>query len=206
MAPESGCLLIQFAREPVAGAVKTRMIPHLSAQAACDLHSELVLWTTRSLLNANLGPVQLAVAGDATHPVFECCQQLGVARLSQQRGADLGERMYNALADGLAEFEKVLLVGSDCPAIDRKYLVQAVAGLEQSDIVLGPASDGGYVLIGARRVSARLFAGVAWGGAAVFDETTRRLRQLAWSWSELPVLPDIDRPEDLAVWAALRGS
>ncbi|MCB1709492.1 MAG: TIGR04282 family arsenosugar biosynthesis glycosyltransferase, partial [Halioglobus sp.] len=151
-ADRDGCLLIQFAREPVAGAVKTRMIPQLTPQQACDLHSELVLWTAGRLAAARLGRVELAVAGDRGHALFQRCLGLGVAGLSAQRGADLGERMHNALLDGLTRFERVLLVGSDCPGIDRAYLVQALAALEQAEVVLGRAEDGGYVLIGARRV------------------------------------------------------
>ena len=204
MAAEPGdCLLIQFAREPIAGAVKTRMIPHLNPQEACALHCELVLWAARTLLAADLGPVELAVAGSAQHPLFQRCSALGVAGVSAQQGADLGERMYNALVSGLGRFERVVLIGSDCPGIDRDYLVQAFAALERADIVLGPALDGGYVLIGARRVPPQMFSGISWGTASVFAETTDSLRRLGLDWAELTPLADIDRPEDLAIWAAL---
>jgi rSAM/selenodomain-associated transferase 1 len=196
------CLIIQFAREPVVGAVKTRMIPHLSPEEACALHSELVLRTAATLVGAALGPVELWVAGDDQHTLFERCRCLGVACLQGQQGRDLGERMYRALADGLDRFERVLLVGSDCPGMDRDYLARAVAALDRADVVLGPAMDGGYVLIGARRVEAEVFEGVAWGTSAVFAETTQRLRGLGLRWAELPPLRDIDRPEDLALWAA----
>lgn len=203
-ADRDGCLLIQFAREPVAGAVKTRMIPQLTPQQACDLHSELVLWTAGRLAAARLGRVELAVAGDRGHALFQRCLGLGVAGLSAQRGADLGERMHNALLDGLTRFERVLLVGSDCPGIDRAYLVQALAALEQAEVVLGRAEDGGYVLIGARRVCRAMFEGIPWGSAGVLAATTGRLRQLGLDWVELPALADIDRPGDLPNWVALR--
>lgn len=207
MAPESaGCLFIQFAREPVAGVVKTRMIPHLTPEGACALHRELVEWTARTLVTAGLGPVELAVAGDLGHPLFERCLELGVSGLTRQRGADLGERMYNALWDGLERFERVVLVGSDCPGIDRDYLRQAREALDRVDAVLGPAADGGYVLIGAGRVSLEMFEGIAWGSASVLADTTWRLRRLGLSWSELPELSDIDRPGDLALWEALRDA
>ena len=206
-APQSGgCLFIQFAREPVVGSVKTRMIPHLSPQQACDLHRELVLWTATTLVGARLGPVEMAVAGEEGDALFEACRGLGVAALVRQRGADLGERMYNALAAGLARFERVVLVGSDCPAIDAAYLGQALAALEGAEVVLGPAADGGYVLIGARRVSPAMFRGIAWGTAVVFAETTRRLDQLRLSRAELTPLVDIDRPADLPAWIALRDA
>jgi glycosyltransferase A (GT-A) superfamily protein (DUF2064 family) len=78
--------------------------------------------------------------------------------------------------------------------------------LEQDDIVLGPAADGGYTLVGARRVPWEMFEGISWGTAAVFAETALHLRRLGVTWTELPVLNDIDRPEDLPAWAALRAA
>ncbi|MBP6724042.1 MAG: TIGR04282 family arsenosugar biosynthesis glycosyltransferase [Halioglobus sp.] len=200
------CLFIQFAREPVAGAVKTRMIPYLSPREACALHSELVLWTAATLVAARLGRVELAVAGAVGHSLFQDCLGLGVASLTLQRGADLGARMYNALVAGLDRFERVVLVGSDCPSIDRDYLNQALAALYQDDIVLGPAADGGYTLVGARRVPREMFEGISWGTAAVYAETTLRLQRSGVAWSALPVLNDIDRPGDLPAWMALRAT
>jgi len=200
------CLFIQFAREPVAGAVKTRMIPHLSPPEACALHSELVLWTAATLVAARVGRVELAVAGALGHSLFQDCLDLGVAGLTLQRGADLGARMYNALVAGLDRFERVVLVGSDCPSIDGDYLRQALLALDQDDIVLGPAADGGYTLVGARRVPREMFEGISWGTAAVFNETTLRLQRSGVAWSALPVLHDIDRPGDLPVWTALRAT
>jgi rSAM/selenodomain-associated transferase 1 len=198
------CLLLQFAREPVVGAVKTRMMPHLSAAEACDLHCELVLWTTVSLLDAGLGPVEMVVAGAAEHPLFMRCRHQGLAGIGRQRGDDLGERMYHALADGLLRCERVILVGSDCPGIDRQYLHRAVRALDSAEVVLGPALDGGYVMVGARRINKGVFEGIVWGSDTVMASTRERLRQLAVNWTELPPLTDIDRPEDLPVWQALR--
>ena len=80
------CLLLQFAREPVVGAVKTRMMPHLSAAEACDLHCELVLWTTVSLLDAGLGPVEMVVAGAAEHSLFVRCRYRVWRELAAVRG------------------------------------------------------------------------------------------------------------------------
>ena len=102
MLPEAnGILLLQFAKWPVLGEVKTRMIPHLSPQQAVDLHCELVLRTTRTLVESQLGPVHLAVAGDTSHPLFAACRDLGVSRVTRQSGIGVGERMYRALRTGL---------------------------------------------------------------------------------------------------------
>jgi hypothetical protein len=91
-----------------------------------------------------------------------------------------------------------VLVGTDCPALTADYLAQAFALLDGgADAVVGPAEDGGYILIGLRRTDKRLFDGVAWGTASVLDETRARLAALGWSWQELETLWDVDRPEDL---------
>ena len=198
------CLLLQFAREPVVGAVKTRMMPHLSASEACDLHSELVWWTACTLLDAELGPVELLVAGAPENPLFVRCRERGLAGVGRQSEGDLGERMYRALVDGLLRFERVILVGSDCPGITVEYLAQAVKALDEADVVLGPALDGGYVLVGATVVQQEMFEGIAWGSDTVLASTRERLQELAATWSELSPLADIDRPEDLPLWLAIK--
>ncbi len=197
-------LLIQFTRSPQAGQVKTRLIPQLGAAGACDLHCELTLWTCRQLLASGLGPVELYVTGDLTHPLFARCQVEGVARVRAQRGDDLGQRMFDALRTGLASHTSVILVGSDCPDIDPAYLRQAVAALDKAAVVLGPATDGGYVLIGARHIHERVFRGIPWGGNQVFRQTVAALAEAGLEWVSLPPLTDIDRPADLPLWEALK--
>ena len=199
-APRVSALVIQFAREPVEGAVKTRLIGRLGARGACDLHCQLVRWTCNTLLEAALADVELAVTGATDHPLFAACLAQGARAIRRQRGADLGERMYHALAAGLARYERVLLEGSDCPAIDAAYLHRALQVLDDVPVVLGPALDGGYVLIGVRSVDPALFAGIAWGQPTVYAETVARLRRLGVDWTALPALPDIDRPADLVHW------
>ncbi len=198
-------LFIQFAREPMPGKVKTRMQPQLSPGQACELHCDLLLWACGALCAAKLADVELWVAGDIHHPIFERCTEMGVGQLREQRGADLGERMYYAITDGLKRYRKVILVGSDCPAIDTQYLRSALVALERNPLVLGPATDGGYVLIGATRIDAGLFRGVAWGQAGVFAQTVRRAAVHGESWSQLETLPDIDRPQDIPLWQAIVG-
>lgn len=202
-AESAATLLIQFAREPVAGQVKTRMIPALGEDEACELHCELVRWTTHCLLASGIGSVRLAVTGDTQHPLFLDCLASGVDDVLPQQGADLGERMFTAIRDALESYQRVILVGSDCPGLDAGYLEQAVTALDTSPLVLGPAQDGGYVLIGARHISQALFKGVEWGTDQVFQQTVARLAGLGWDWRELPLRSDIDRPEDLPQWHAL---
>ncbi|QFU76229.1 glycosyltransferase [Halioglobus maricola] len=198
-------LLIQFAKEPVPGQVKTRMLPALSPEQAVHLHCDLVHWTAQVLTGAGVGAVELAVAGSTRSPLFEQCRTLGVEAIRPQRGSGLGHRMCNALEEGLSRYAKVILVGSDCPQIDSAYLEQAAALLDANDVVLGPAEDGGYVLIGVTDLDWRWFDGVHWGTDTVYADTVTRLEATETSWSALPVLQDIDRPEDLRLWRTIAG-
>lgn len=198
-------LIIQFAKMPIAGQVKTRMLGSLNAIQACELHCDLMLWTCRTLTASNLADVELWVSGGGEHATIITCQNLGVAAVRTQSGSDLGERMFHAISDGLLRYRKLVLVGSDCPAIDERYLTDALKALDDESLVLGPANDGGYVLIGATHIDASLFQGVSWGSDAVLDETRERLDASGRGWCELNSLPDIDRPEDLPLWEAIKN-
>jgi len=204
MGPDPATLIIQFARSPEPGGVKTRMLPVLSPERACQLHCDLVLWTCRTLVRSGVGRVLLAVAGERAHPVFDQCRELGVAGVEQQVGADLGERMCHAIEMGLRTYSTVLLVGSDCPEIDSDYLLQAREALVDTPVVLGPAEDGGYVLIGMRVLEPRLFADISWGSPHVLAQTRERLGEVGLDWQDLEPLADIDRPEDLQTWESLK--
>jgi uncharacterized protein len=204
--PSEETLLIQFARSPDPGRVKTRMMPTLTANQACELHENLMLWTCRQLCTSGVGPVELWLSGDAGHSIVRQCCDLGVHTLRQQSGGDLGQRMHGALGDGLSRYRQVLLVGSDCPGIDASYLSLACRSLESHAVVLGPAVDGGYVLIGARGDCPGVFEGISWGQDKVYEQTVLALESRNLSWSALPVLADIDRPEDLEIWRAAVGS
>lgn len=208
MAAVSRALFIQFAREPVPGRVKTRMLAALDPVQACELHRELVLWTAGRLVGSGLAPVELCVTGDPGSPLFQECRALGVRAVLPQRGVDLGERMYRALEEGLRRADKVVLVGSDCPAIDARYLQGALDALDGGPVVLGPASDGGYVLIGVTALKRRWFEDVSWGGGEVYARTRERLEETGAHWQALEPLQDIDRPEDLPHWRDIsaRGS
>jgi len=197
-AAEAGCRVIVFARAPEPGKVKTRLIPALSAAGAAELHRRLVRHTLGAATGARLGPVELWCAPDAGDPFFrECERRLGVS-LSAQGEGDLGARMQRAFESALARARRAILVGSDIPALSAQYLRDADQALVRgNEVVLGPAEDGGYVLIGLSRCDPELFRDIPWGGPEVMAETRRRIASLAWRSSELPVLWDVDRPEDL---------
>jgi hypothetical protein len=188
--------VLVFARAPVAGSVKRRLVPRLGAWRAARLHLRLTRQTLATAAAAGCGPVELYLT--RRHALF--------AASKVQGGADLGERMYRALSSALRRHRGAILVGADCPALRPEDLRRAARMLAGgSDAVLGSAEDGGYVLIGARRVSPRLFEGIEWGASGVFGATADRLNQLGYRWRVLRPLWDVDRPGDLDRLGSLRS-
>lgn len=195
---ESGTRIAIFAKAPEPGEVKTRLISSLGAYGAAALYRELVLRAIRTAVQADIGAVQLWCAGDPRHPFFVgCVTQFGVQAVAQQ-GGDLGERMHRALEALLCDSGRALIIGCDIPAMTADYLRAADAALRRgADAVIGPAEDGGYVLIGLSRAEAALFRDIGWGGPQVLAVTRSRLAQAGLRHCELPLLWDVDRPEDL---------
>jgi rSAM/selenodomain-associated transferase 1 len=187
-----------LARAPQPGEAKTRLIPALGKAGAAELHRRLVVHCLRAAADARIGPVELWCAPDTSDPFFRECQRtLGVS-LHAQGGGDLGARMRYAFESALARSRHAVLVGSDIPALSVQYLRDADRALARGDeIVIGPTEDGGYALIGLSRCDPELFRDIPWGGPEVLPETRRRIAALSWRSSELSVLWDVDRPEDL---------
>src|SRR6266581_8124450 len=192
------CRVMVFARAPTPGEAKTRLIPALGEAGAAALHRRLVMHSLRAATDAQFGPVELWCAPDIGDPFFlECERRLG-ASLHPQGEGDLSARMQRAFESALARSRRAILVGSDIPVLSARYLRDADQALGRGDeIVIGPAEDGGYVLIGLSRCDPELFRDIPWGGSEVLTQTRRRLAALSWRSSELPVLWDVDRPEDL---------
>lgn len=193
-------LVMQFAKWPEAGRVKTRLMPALGEQGALQAHITLSLAVLDQLSASNCEvrfywDREVASVPDAALPVIERIEALGLKQ-GVQRGRVLGERIEAALAEGLAECRKALVVGSDCPSVDADYIHQALRALEQADVVLGPSDDGGYVLIGARSHLAGMLAGVSWGTDRALAETLARLAAVGLSCAQLPPRWDVDEPED----------
>lgn len=183
-----------FARAPVAGQAKTRLIPLLGADGAAALQrrlTERTLATARAVPNARL---TLWVAGDTAHPfVDEAARRFGAA-IAAQHGADLGARMNHAFE---AAGAPLLLIGTDCPQLSSDDLTSAAAALRTHDVVLQPATDGGYVLIGLARPQPPLFESIDWGGPQVLRQTRSRIDALGLRCALLPERDDLDTPADL---------
>jgi rSAM/selenodomain-associated transferase 2/rSAM/selenodomain-associated transferase 1 len=191
--------LIVFARFPEPGRTKTRLIPALGPERAAQLQAALTRHT-------------LAVAG---HLCADRSRRLEVRftggdvdQMSQlygrehdcvpQQGADLGERLKDAAAAAFrAGAKQVVLIGTDCPGLDAERLQAAFQALQRSDVVLGPAFDGGYYLIGLSGHRPELFAGIDWGTEHVLRQTLAKIRAARCRVHLLPMLADVDHPEDL---------
>jgi len=190
--------LIIFAKAPVPGLVKTRLIPALGVAGATQLYQRMLEKIVATACQSDFSCVELYCTPDTRHPVFQSLQTEHPITLRVQQGADLGLRMYQAMDHALSNFTKVVLIGCDCPQIKVADLFAAQASLTQHcPLVLGPAADGGYVLIGARKLDVRLFTDIPWGTEQVLDITRQRISELDWGYREIRQFNDIDRPEDL---------
>lgn len=197
MAAADSAAVVVFARAPQPGTVKTRLIPLLGAEGAAALHVRLVKHALVTACAASLHRVELHCAPDTIDPFFQFCASHYRTTVRAQSGSDLGARMLAAFKQALHEHARVLLIGSDCPALTARHLRLAERALHDgADAVFVPCEDGGYAMIGLRRADALLFDGIAWGSENVMAETRTRLRQLGWTWRELETLWDVDRPED----------
>lgn len=197
--------LVIFTRFPVPGKTKTRLIPALGADAAADLQRRLTEHTLAGMMplaDAGVCAIEIRFA-DAT--LSEMQNWLGERhRLRSQCEGDLGERMAEAFSNAFeGGAQRCAIIGIDCPALTANHVQQAFDALASSDLALGPATDGGYYLIGLTRAGAGsvvpgLFDGMAWGSDTVLEDTLRRATHARVTHALLEPLDDVDRPEDLA--------
>ena len=199
MTDHDGTVVIVFAKAPQPGAVKTRLVPVLGAEGAAALHARLVGYTLDTVRAASFNQVELHCAPGIADAFFGSCTGRYDVTLKPQVEGNLGARMFGAFDSALAAHARVLLVGTDCPVLTARHLRQADQLLRDgADAVFAPCEDGGYALIGLRRVNAALFDGIDWGGPEVMAQSRARLSDLGWHWHELETLWDVDRPEDYA--------
>jgi uncharacterized protein len=178
-------------------------VPRLGGWGAARLQRRFTLHALRTALAAGCGSVELH--GTANHLFFKNSTRDFKIKFRVQRGGDLGERMHHSLLQGLRRHRAVILIGTDSPALradDLRRAARLLAGGD--DAVLAPAEDGGYALIGVKRISPRLFSGIEWGRPSVYAATVERLDLLQYKWRALRRVWDVDRPEDLERLRALR--
>ncbi len=189
--------ILIFSKLPEPGRVKTRLIPVLGAEGAARLYQTLLIGLLERLTTAPVAPLEIWCTPMTDVPFFSEIAERFPVTLHQQVGADLGERLLHAAEDALRRAEQVVLIGADCPDMDASFLDLALCSLDNRDAVLGPAEDGGYVLLGLKRAAHELFCDLPWGESRVAELTSARMLDLGWDWEELPELWDMDRPEDL---------
>lgn len=203
---------IVFAKAPVAGLAKTRLVPALGPVGAATLAERMLGHAVAACVGAQaqLGHcgVEICATPDAQHPAFHCLAEQHTGQhtatapgleLHTQGEGDLGARMHRAFTRTLAHARGALLIGTDAPALDTAVLLQAAAALDEHDAVFVPALDGGYALVGLRRPAPALFNGMAWSTPQVMADTRDRARQASLHWAELPAVADIDLPADLVL-------
>lgn len=191
------CALVIFAKAPEPGLAKTRLAPVLGADGAARLASRMLATAVQRALAADVGPVELCCAPDASHSKFrQLAHDHGIA-LSEQGQGGLGARMHRAFERVLARHARALLIGTDSPDLDASALRAAAAALSAHPAVFTPAIDGGYVLVGLHRPMSPLFEDIEWSTSRVMEQTRRRLAQIGINAHELPTCRDIDEPDDL---------
>ena len=193
--------VIVMARCPEAGKAKTRLIPALGPDGAASLHSCLVhhtLRTVRAFAEQSGCGIDVQFAGGNAE---EMRQLFGDdLQATPQQGESLGDRMNFAVGGAFADgCHRVVVIGTDCPQLELGHLKWAFSSLSQTDVTIGPAIDGGYYLIGMRDHFPEVFEEIRWGSDSVLQETLQRVKQIRKSKILMPMLSDVDFPEDLMI-------
>lgn len=191
------CIILIFAKAPVPGYAKTRLARTLGDDVAASLALRMLNHTVAAAVRADIGPVQLCCAPDTAHAAFrEASREWGVSVEVQGEG-DLGARMHRAFCRALRYHQRVIIIGTDAPALGGDLLRKAAEALQAKPAVFAPASDGGYALVGLTVQAPELFENMTWSTGSVMANTRERLARIGMPWSELPVVHDVDEPEDL---------
>jgi hypothetical protein len=197
--------LILFTRYPEPGRTKTRLIPALGAEGAASLQRRMSEAIVSQMAQfAAQYPVSPEIRyADGTQQAVEAWLASDIPCLAQGEG-DLGDRLRRAFAQAFAQGAgKVVVIGADCPGLTPALFARAFAALDTQDLVLGPAKDGGYYLVGLNRPAPSLFSEIPWGTGEVLTATLKQAQALNLSTHLLESLADVDRPEDLFNYSAM---
>jgi uncharacterized protein len=199
MSPLNTPRLVVFAKAPLPGRVKTRLIPALGAEGAAQLARRMLDHALAQALQAQVGPVELCTSPGPDNAAWQVVELPDGVQCSDQGEGDLGERMARTVHRVTTEpqGQPILLMGTDCPGLTATLIVEAARQLTRHDAVLVPVTDGGYVLLGLRAECPEIFRDMAWSTSVVAAETLRRLAALGLNVWAGPTLHDIDEPADL---------
>lgn len=191
--------LIVFARSPEPGKTKTRLIPALGPEGAARLHEEMIRTTLGECRAAcKAMAAQLEVRTTGCEPSAFAVRFGGELHCTDQGGGDLGERLHRAITAAAEQgATRIVVIGTDCPTLTSDLIESAFSGLIDSDVVLGPALDGGYYLIGLKAPCQSLFTDIAWSTAEVFEATKCAASAAGFTVKVLVTLRDVDTPADL---------
>jgi rSAM/selenodomain-associated transferase 1 len=196
--PAAKGTIMVFARAPVPGKTKTRLIPALGTEAAAHLHAYLIDRTLSLLMAIDNVNVTLWCMPSPDDAFFQSCAERYGVGLSAQHGDSVGSSMHHAFGKALESAPWAIVVGTDCPELQIDDVQRAIEAMQNGmDAVAGPAYDGGYYLLGLRQASSHLFENIPWGTEQVWAMTQDRLHTLGWSWETIARRHDLDRLEDL---------
>lgn len=193
---QAGTRIVIFAKAPVPGKVKTRLIPALGAEGAARLATQMLERTLEEATAVDVGAVELCSDPAPDDVVWDRYRDKADLVADQGPG-DLGERLACAARRVIDEGDRILLIGTDSPDLDRVHLRNAANSLDEFDAVIHPSLDGGYALLGFSRFEPSLFEGIAWSTDQVAAQTIARIEALGWSLHIGETLRDIDVPADL---------
>ncbi|ALI97682.1 TIGR04282 family arsenosugar biosynthesis glycosyltransferase [Rufibacter tibetensis] len=197
-------LLLVFVRAPKLGKVKTRLASTIGNERALQVYEQLLQITHNAIVPVEA--VKWVCYADEVSEVDLWSQGNFEKRLQSTKN-ELGHRMHETFAQGLVEgFSPIIIIGSDCPGISSQLIEEAFLKLETSDVVIGPAQDGGYYLLGINFLVPELFANIPWSTDKVLTSTLAAAQQLNLAVSLLPQLADVDEEADLVHWPQLQAS
>jgi len=189
--------IVIFAKAPLPGFAKTRLIPVLGESGSAQLAVKMLTHTVRQAIEAQVGPVEVCVSPSLDHPIWSSLSLPSQVIWSEQGEGDLGRRLSRVSKRLLEENQNILLIGTDCPALDAENLRAAARSLLRHEVCITPVSDGGYALLGLRLFHESLFERIPWSTGAVFKITEHRIQALGWCYECLEKQHDIDVPDDL---------
>ncbi|MDH5789874.1 MAG: TIGR04282 family arsenosugar biosynthesis glycosyltransferase [Nitrospinota bacterium] len=196
MTRTSAQALILFAKDPVAGQVKTRLSSLLDNSTTLNLYHHFLSDSIEKVCSVAEADRFIGIASNSQTGYFEDVSRRRSVQLFVQEGDNLGERMRRAFEERFKEgYERVVIIGADSPTLPTAYIEQALQS--KKEVVIGPSTDGGYYLIGMQGKVTDVFEGVSWGTDQVLSETLDVLKGQRAEAELLPVWYDVDLPEDL---------
>ena len=197
--------ILVFQKNLIAGRTKTRLAATIGNEKALLVYKQLILITTNVLINL---PFDKLIYYSEFIPLDIEDKEIETTAKTLvlvQHGNDLGARMLNSFSDQFKMgYSRLIIIGTDCPDLNSELLLNAFNALESHDIVIGPAADGGYYLLGMSKLYPELFEGVEWSTSEVYGQTLYIISKLGLSFSLMPVLRDLDNEDDLKYFNHLK--